>query len=232
MFLGFDDGGRRILNPKTNKPIAHIADVTCFEDMRAVCNTKGLLTTGMSLVIDTVTTFEPYCERYTFANVPKTSRDGDTYVTNLKAYGFGEGYSHLRDTFRLFLSDLEILMRQGVNIILLAQEGHHKMKSTSEGSDYSKTGPRLYHDQRCSLVEEVVEWCDTVAWLSYNDLAVVLDRPTDQLGKALGEEDRIIHVSGKPAFWAKSRTLDIDLITFAHKADDSFWRYLFNKETA
>ncbi|MEM8737247.1 MAG: AAA family ATPase [Planctomycetota bacterium] len=225
-FMGFDDGGRRIKHPKTGQDLNRIPNVEDFEDVRAVCGQPEIFTGPgyETLVIDTATMLEQLIEQHVLATVPKT--DGG-YVSNLKAYGWNDGYKHLLDAFRLLLADLDRLVRAGVNVVLLAQETGHKMDNT-EGADYRKAGPHLTHNNQASLVLELIAWADHVFRIGFEDTYVHTTDANQKVGKAVGEDKtRVIRAANARSYFAKSRTLDEDLISFESKTDDSLWQFLF-----
>ena len=55
IFIGLDDGGRRIVNPKTGDAIQHIPDIKTYQDVRDVLHQVDLFPAGSSCVIDTIT---------------------------------------------------------------------------------------------------------------------------------------------------------------------------------
>lgn len=229
VFIGLDDGGRRIHNPKTGKPVNAIAGVDTYQDTRdAIQQSLGLVPVGGTLVIDTVTRLEALAERHVLETV-KTEKGGT--AANLLAYGWGGGYRHLLDHIRLVLSDLDPLIRGGRNVVLLAQLAQATL-SNSEGSDYSEDGPKLYHSKTVSLRTEVCEWADSVLRIGYADTRVEKENIQARAGKIVGDATRAIFSGGALWYVAKCRPINgkklPPIVSFEHEQDDSLVQMLFN----
>ena len=168
IFIGLDDGGRKIVNPKTGEPINHVPGVETFEDVRAAIQQVNLFPKGSSCVIDTITVLEQLIEAHVLQSVP-LSQGGA--ARNIKSYGWNDGSSHVLDAFRLLLQDLDILVRRGVNIGLIAQEQVISI-ANAEGQDYLQACPRLHHDRSISVMKQVCEWVDHIFRINYLNTAV------------------------------------------------------------
>lgn len=227
LFIGVDDGGRKIRNPKTDRPVQAIDGVSTFADLREVTRQDGLLTSGCTLVVDTITKAQALAEEYTFQNV----KVGGKTPTSLEDYGYGKGYRFLMESVRLLLSDLDGLVRRGVNILLLAQQGQCTVCNL-EGTDYKQDCPKLHVDTKGEGVKaEVCEWCDHVLRIGHPDISVLKANDKATKGKAFGSTERIIYTKKELHFAAKSRPVNgaslPDTITFNQPNDDSLWRFLF-----
>lgn len=234
IFIGLDDGGRKLTNPKTGEPINHIPGIETYEDVRAVLQQVSLWPKGSTCVIDTLTVLEQKTEQYVLGTValPKGGR-----ATNIKAYGWNDGASHVLDAMRLVLQDLDTLIRQGVNVGLICQEQAVRV-SNPEGLDYLRTGPQLHHDSRISVMRAICQWADHIFRVSYQHTAVRTEgeRP---VGKMVSSDStRAIYIAGAPDFWAKNKIRNnvsedgepISCVAFAHPADDSLWDFVFEGE--
>jgi len=239
IFIGVDDGGRRIVNPKTDKPVDHVPGIDTFEDVRAAIHQPNLFPAGSSCVIDTLTRVEVLAERFVLDTIPKASKGKGAVVLakNLKDYGYNEGSSHVRDTFRMLLQDLDTLVRRGVNVGMICQEQAITV-ANPEGSDYLRACPRLHHDKQYSTMLEVCEWADHILRVGY--LRTMVDIEADRsVGKAQSDATRAIFVGGAQDFLAKSRTLGlfvdddgspVSCVSFANPADGTIWEYIFDQE--
>lgn len=228
VFIGLDDGGRKIRNPKTGKPVQVVAGLDSFADLRDVSRFPDLIRSGQTVVIDTITKAQALAEEYTFATVmgPQNTR-----AKSLEDYGYGKGYRFLMESMRLLLSDLDGLVRRGVNILLLAQQGQGTV-SNLEGTDYLIDCPKLHNMKSGEGVRaEVCEWCDHVFRIGHPDLSVFKANKDAQKGKASGSTERIIYTKKEVYFAAKSRPVNgqslPDTITFSEPGDDSLWQFLF-----
>ncbi len=226
IFLGLDDGGRKIRNPITGKPVNHVEGIETFEDVRDALNQASLWPSGSSCIIDTLTVLESLAEPFMFHTIKHEK--GQT-VTQIEGYGYGKGYTHLFDTMRLILQDLDGLVRRGVNAGLICQNMAIKRANPS-GLDFLEDGPKLCHpfSEKTSIRLHVCEWADQVFRIGY--LNTFVEGPVDaKVGKATGSTDRAIFTMPKPYFFAKTRTLTDAVVAFDNTADDSIWRLLFSE---
>lgn len=228
VFIAFDDGARKILNPKTGQPVSAIPGITGFQDVRDALHQRNLFPDGCTLVFDTVTKMESASEQYIFDNYPLKSGK----ATSMRAFGW-DGPAHQIDVMRLFLSDLDSHVAAGRNVILLAQQAQIKIPHAA-GLDYLEDGPKLQHNNQYSSRMEVCEWADHVLRIGYQDFDVQADNEKARVGKVQGngEMTRAIFSGGAAHFIAKSRPIDgrhlPPVISFASKQDDSLWQMIFN----
>ena len=234
IFIGLDDGGRRIVNPKTQEPVNHIPGIMTYEDVRAALQQVNLFPKGSSLVVDTVTLLEQRIEACVIETVqlPKGGQ-----AKNIKSYGWNDGSSHVLDHFRLVLQDLDVLIRQGVNVGLICQEQAITIVN-AEGLDYLQACPKLHHDRQYSLMLEVCAWADQVFRVGYLNTAVRAEG--ERIAGKITSQDatRAIYIGGAQHYRAKSRTLNkfisedgerLEIISFDNPADDSLWTYIFGE---
>lgn len=232
IFIGVDDGGRKIRNPKTGEPVRAIGDadnpVETFRDIRDAVNQHDLFPVGSTLVIDTITKAEVLGEHYTFETV-KT--EGGKTATGIEDYGYGKGYRFLTETMRLLLTDLDALVRRGVNVILLAQQGQATVANL-EGTDYLEDGPKLYHSKNGTGVRsEFCEWADHIFRIGHSNVSVAKANAKATKGKVSGSTERVIFTAKELHFVAKSRPIDgyniPAVVSFESQQDDSIWQYVF-----
>jgi len=231
VFFGLDDGGRKIRDPRTNKPIRVVNGIQSFDDFRAAIAQVELWADCQTVVVDTGTALESLAGDWTVANI---RHEKGHAVTRLVEYGYGKGYEHLFDTMRLAFQSLDSLIRAGKHVVLLCQQCPVVVANAS-GANYLEDGPKLYHPgpdskQTFSVRLYALEWADHVFRLDYANRVI-------KEGKAQGTTDRAVYIAPEDAsYCAKSRTLgnlrdaEGDLITrvaFADPSDDSVWRYLF-----
>jgi hypothetical protein len=235
IFIGLDDGGRRIVNPKTDDAIQHIPDIKTYQDVRDVLHQVDLFPAGSSCVIDTVTLLEQLAERHVLETIPM-SKGGR--ATNLKAYGWNDGSSHVLDAIRLILQDLDALVRRGVNIGLICQEQAITI-ANPEGVDYLQACPKLHHDRQYSIMLEICAWADHILRIGYLSTVVRTEgkRITGKVVKA--DATRAVYIGGAQDYRAKSRTLHkfkvedgsvLECVSFATPDDSSIWDFMFNED--
>lgn len=224
--LGLDDGGRKIRNPNTGKPLQYVPNVDTFEDVRDVLQCE-LFKTGDCVVLDTITKLEAVAEAYLLRTL-KTEKN--LVAKNLEAYGFGKGYKHLLDSIRLVLADFDALVRRGVHVVLLAQESAAKI-ANAEGLDYLQDGPKLWHSNQYSNRLEICEWADHVLRIGYHGTTVVpeatMGNTAPRKGKIVGETQRAVYTANALHFFAKSRTMTDPVVSFEEPTDDTIWQILF-----
>lgn len=232
VFIGLDDGGRKIRNPKTGELLRRIEDEKgnspqTFEDVRNALDYCVDSHTCQSVVIDTVTLLQsPYAEDYTFRTVKiRNDKSGATrQAEHVEDYGYGKGYKHLWDTMRLPLLQCDRLAKANKNIIVIAQLMCHKL-TNDFGDEYLKEGPQLYHSERnWSILKTWCEWADHIFRIRPLDKRVLGEKK-----KAVSSTERCIDTIGDNTFYAKSRTLKESVLSFSTRDDDSLWQFLFNK---
>jgi len=221
VFIGLDDGGRKIRNPKTNEALRFVDGITTFDDVRDVLRSTSLFENNKTIVIDTVTALEFLCTAHVIKTVP--AKD-NVPATNIESYGWGKGYRHLLDFMSLILQDCDALVKVGKNILFLAQNQLAR-QSNAEGDDYLADMPSLYCG-KWSVADRYIEWADHVLIIRDVGLAVGKDK------KVKGGQDRAVFTIKQPYYAAKSRPL-VDgshlpeAISFASAEDDSLWTFLF-----
>ena len=214
VFIGLDDGGRKIRNPKTGEPLQFIDGITIFQDVREVLQQVSLFSQYKTIVIDTITALENLAVPYVCATVPT---EKGAKVSSIEGYGWNKGYRHLWDVMRLILQDCDGLIRAGKNVIMVAQSKPAKVANAG-GEDFLCDTPSLYAGQP-SIAASFVEWTDHVLAIRYNNLTV--DK------KKVSGSERVIFTYPEPYFKAKSRTIKEPVVSFSASNDDSIWRFLF-----
>ena len=221
VFIGLDDGGRKILNPKTGEHLKVIPDVTDFQDVRDALN-ACLSLDCETVVIDTITELESWAETWTLKHVAGPS---NSTVVNIESYGYNKGYKHLYDTMRLPLLDCDKLIQAGKNVLIVAQSTNNKV-ANSGGEDYICNGPQLYNGKP-SILSLWSRWADHILRIDYASLSV-------KNKKSVGDTTRTVYTQPETYYMAKTRQLKDGsflppAVTFKEKDDDSIWQLLFKK---
>lgn len=228
VFIGLDDGGRKIRNPKTGQPVNAIQGVETFEDLRDALHQVDLFPTGGTMVLDTIT----LAEAAIIKHVLKTVKVGKDYAENLEDYGYGKGYNYLLDPIRLLLADMDSLVRRGTNILLLAQQSQATVSNLS-GVDFAQDGPTLESKPKAgaNVRSEVCGWVDNIFRIGYPDVSVIKANAQANKGKAQGTTDRQVFTEPEVHFLAKNRMNGKlpPVITFKTRDDDSLWQWLFQE---
>jgi hypothetical protein len=220
IFLGLDDGGRKIKDPRTGEDLKNIPGVESFDDFDQATQQVDLFDDYQTIVTDTGTILEAWAHDWMLENV---TNDKNEYVTNIEKYGWGKGHRHLYDTMRKPLANFDALVRRGKNILILCQMQQAEIKNAS-GDDYLCDVPKLalQHGKTPSVWGMWVEWCDHVFKIGYSDV-----KAKDK--KATASSERLIFLDGNVNFKAKSRTVpnQFPLVTFSTPEDDSIWKFIF-----
>lgn len=232
LFIGPDDGARKIKNPLTGEHVHAVQGIENFDDLLAFLRQPGCMDGFDTLVLDTVTRVQDWIDEWVLANI-KAGKDQT--AKNLEAYGFGKGYVHSESTLRTLLSALDVLVRQGKNVILIAQSSAAKI-ANAEGLDYLKNGPKLHHTSQASSRGLVCEWADHVVQVGYAETAVAGVRTGDKnavptKGKVVSTDTtRVLFVADRRHATAKSRTLTDSVISYETPDDNSLWEFMFQED--
>lgn len=173
-----------------------------WNDLRAWLQT-GDFEGVKSIVIDSVTRAEDMCREWVIGNI--RTEKGES-VKSIEAFGWGKGYVHMAETWKLLLNDLEQHYRQGRNVILIAHERTGRVPNPM-GEDYIRYEPRLMDTKQASIMYMTKEWCDHVLHIGY-DIAV------SKGGLAQGGKSRSIYPVESPYRMAKSRSLRMESLLF------------------
>jgi len=226
VIIPLDQGSDNIRHPLTNEKLPQVNDVNTFADLRAVCQQPQIFANNTVVAIDTITKAEDLCHQYMFDTI---LHEKGQRVSSIEGYGYGKGYRHLYDTMTLLLMDLDILVRAGLNVVLIAQSISRSIANPG-GEDYLREGPRLYPGSKnLPPVDELYcEWANHVLYVGH-EFSFVKDK------KISGDVQRAIFAQPELHFRAKSRQLKDgsklpDVISYSDPSDDSLWAFIFGTE--
>lgn len=216
VFIGLDDGGRKLHNPITGKELQHILDIENFEDVRSALN-ACLVLDCKTIVIDTITELERWAADRVLRTIPTPK---GKVALGLKHYGWNDGFHHLYDVMRLIVLECDKLIAAGKNVILIGQLTSHRFY-TDTGEQYGKEGPQLYSGTP-SILELWECWADHVLRITIQKQVV------NGAKRATGDSSRIINTDKNPAYIAKTRSKNVPaLVSFSTTSDDSIWKFVF-----
>lgn len=226
IFIGIDDGGRTI-KQADGTDLMVIPGIESYQDVRDALRQKNLFPDGSTAVIDTMTKLEELQEPYIFQH---NTLKGGAKATSMRAFGW-DGPSLQLDCLRLILTDLEGLVRRGINVVLLCQLAQIRV-ANAEGLDYLEDGPKLLHNNQYSSRTELCEWSDHVFRIGYTDMNVQKENEKAKVGKVVSSDaTRAVFTGGAQHFIAKSRPVDgyriPSVIGFESAQDDSLWQFMF-----
>jgi hypothetical protein len=241
LFIGLDDGGRKVRNPITGEPVQKIDGIDSFQDVLDALRQSDLFAQAKSVVIDTGTILELLAIQWVCDNIP---HEKGNKVKNIEDYGYGKGYVHLFDAMRTFFASCDALVRTGKNIVILCQQCP-VVVANAAGTNYLQDGPKLWApgpDSKQSFTVRgfACEWSDHVLKLDYLSQQVVggglvksFGKDIEKAGKVTGDTTRAIFtMPADPSYFAKTRTLTDPVVAFNEITDDSLWRLLFPNEYA
>jgi hypothetical protein len=219
LIMDLDNGCSELMHPKTGESLIG----RCIQDVETYADVRGVLQSDVysgykSLVIDNATVLETLATQHVIATVPCGK---DCKARNIESFGYGKGYRHLYDDMNLILQDIDVVLRKGINVCMLAQASA-KTVANPDGEDYLREGPRLYSGKNNSMEDLYCEWADHLLRIGYQ-MIMVEDRKASSTGA------RAVFCKGQPHFRAKSRTLpiDVEVVSFAEPSDDSIWQFIF-----
>lgn len=221
VFISLDDGSRRL-------GANSIPGIESYQDVRdAIQQVPSLIPKGGTLVLDELTRLEQLAGPHIFATIKAPS--GKT-ASSLEEYSYGKGWSHLKEHMIYVLADLDNVIRAGINVILLAQEGAARIPN-QDGVDFLEAGPALYNTANANVRMAVIAWADHVLRINYADMTILKENVNARAGKISGDRTRAIYADGPLSFVAKSRPIGGKrlpaAISFGNESDDSLWSMIF-----
>ena len=218
-FLSLDGGADKLRHPITGEKLKGI-NIETFADVRGALQ-SNIFDSVDTIVIDHITELQHLALDYTFQTIPKDKSTDK--AKNIEDYGYHKGYRYWYDTMRLILPDCDRWVREGKNVILIAQESIAKWTQAG-AEDFVMGAPELYHDKSTSTLTAYMSWADHIFRVGYANLTV-------EDGKAAPVKNRAVFVHPDATFFAKSRTIpaEFDVVEFKDTKDDSIWRLVFGE---
>lgn len=227
VFVGVDDGAKRIIHPVTQEHVDKIRGVETFEDILQLFASPDMFKEGETVVIDTVTKIDEIMipDHVVATNGLK----GGGKAKSIRQFGW-DGHTFIHENMQKLIALLDHVVSRGVNVILLAQQDHKRVEN-SEGADYISASPRLRDIKTGNVRDTLVEWCDHVFRIGYDDLGVV-KAEKEKTGKVQNTDaGRAIYTCGAAWLVAKTRQPNLPaVIDFAAPSDNLLWHYLFGQD--
>ncbi len=144
-----------------------------------------------TLVIDTADWAERLCVRAVCAKAK---------VNGIEDFGYGKGYTYLKEEFGKLLDLLADVVGSGKNVVLTAHAQLSKFEQPDEMGQYDRWSMKT-SKQVAPLLRE---WCDTLLFANYKTIVVKEGTGTNAKNKAQGGE-RVMYTSHHPCWDAKNR---------------------------
>lgn len=157
-----------------------------MDEVREVKNNPGMCRT---LIIDTADWAEHLCEKH-------VCQHGQ--VQSIEGFGYGKGYTYLREEFGRLLNELTDVAGTGVNVVLTAHAQMRKFEQPDEMGAYDRWEMKLSKQ----VAPIVKEWANMILFCNYKTFAVK-DKNSNK-AKAQGGQ-RVMYTTHHPCWDAKNR---------------------------
>lgn len=170
--------------------VSKIDDIRDWNGLAAaiaeICNSPDQLC--KTLVIDTADAAEAFCCK---AVCQANGKKG------IEEFGYGKGYKYLSEQFSAFISYLDIVIKNGMNVVLIAHAMMRKFEQPDELGAYDRWELKL-----TKYVSPMVkEWADMLLFCNYKTDVVLVDG-----GKAKASGGKRVMYASHHACWdAKNR---------------------------
>ena len=118
-------------------------------------------------------------------------------VKGIEDIGYGKGYTYLAEKMASLISTLDILIRKGVNVVIIAHAAMRKFEQPDEMGAYDRWELKLSK----KVAPLCKEWADMLLFLNYKTQVVKREGGS---AKARGGE-RVVYASHHPCWDAKNR---------------------------
>lgn len=119
----------------------------------------------------------------------------------IEDFGYGNGYTYVREEFGRLLNKLQELVDIGINVVLTAHSQLRKFEQPDEEGAYDRYELKLGKKTSSQTAPVVKEWCDLLLFCNYK--TVVMTSETKKK-KATGGK-RVMYTTHHPAWDAKNR---------------------------
>lgn len=146
-----------------------------------------------TLIIDTADWAEKLCAEHVCSS---------NKVTSIESFGYGKGYTYLKEEFGKFLNRLNDVLGKGINVVITAHAMMRKFEQPDEMGAYDRWELKL--SKQCSPL--VKEWADMVLFCNYKTMVVNVDNQGAVKGKNKAQGGkRVMYTSHHPCWDAKNR---------------------------
>lgn len=146
-----------------------------------------------TLVIDTVDWAQQLC----VVSVCEKNQ-----VKGIEDFGYGKGYSYVKEEFGHLLNLLNDLVDKGVNVVLVAHSTIRTFTKPDEMGQYDRYELKLIDTPKCSISGLVKEWADVLLFANYE--TYITEDPKTKKKYASGNQ-RVMYTTHTAAWDAKNR---------------------------
>ena len=193
--------------------VARVDGIERWEDLRAWVRGCATNIVGGVFGIDSMSMAEDWCADYIIRT--KSDSSGQKASTSIEDFKYKTGARFVADEFRLLLADIEASFKRGSSWVMVA---HNRVSvfNNPDDKNYIIHAPDLLESKDVSSRAEWVRFCDHVAYIGKDTM---VDR-----GKAIGGATRTIYMDSASSRVCKQRGLDVDILPWQSKEDDTFWQ--------
>lgn len=153
---------------------------------------KANPTVCKTLIIDTIDWAEALAVEFVCSLYGKTG---------VEEFGYGNGYTYVREEFGRFLHQLQELVDLGIHVVLTAHAQIRKFEQPDEFGAYDRYELKLGKKTASQTAPLVKEWGDIVLFCNYK--TIVMKNKTNK-NKAQGGQ-RVMYTTHTPSWDAKNR---------------------------
>lgn len=146
-----------------------------------------------TIVIDTVDWAEMLCIEYVCKKHDKT---------NIESFGYGTGYTYVREEFEQFIKSLNEIIAAGLNVVLTAHAQIRKFEQPGEAGAYDRYELKLGKRTASQTAPIIKEWADMLLFINY-ETKVYNVNGTEKYRATGGK--RTVYTTHTPAYDAKNR---------------------------
>jgi len=181
LILDLEDGSAQLDIPRIN-------DISNWTELASVI-TEIIKTPGTckTLIIDTADKAEMMASKWLCNTHGKKG---------IEEFGFGKGYQYLAEQTAMLLSYLDILIKNGINVVVIAHAMMRKFEQPDEMGAYDRWELKLNK----KVAPLYKEWADMMLFINYKTNVIL----TDGKAKASGGK-RVVYATHSPCWDAKNR---------------------------
>ncbi len=185
MFIDTEGGTKRLNVARLPQPTSWAMLLDEVAEVR-----KGSVPCG-TLVIDTADWAERLCIQAVCARAK---------VNGIEDFGYGKGYTYVKEEFGKLLDALEEVLNAGHNVVVLAHAAITKFEQPDAVGNYDRWGMKT-SKQVAPLLRE---WCDMLLFANYKTVVEKAGSSPNAKNKASGGR-RVMYTTHHPCWDAKNR---------------------------